>query len=157
MKLTLKQFASALLALAIIGTSVTVRAADEKKAADKAEKKAEAPAGEAAKVKGTPYRGTIVSVDKTAMTVTVKVKVAEKTFTVTSTTKITNATTSKPATIEDVVVGEPVSVYYKTDSGDKPEAISLKFGKKPAKEGEAKPDGEKKPKKEKKTEGEAAM
>ena len=140
-----KSLMAALLAMAVIGTSVTVRAADEKKV----EKKAEAPAGEAAPKRGTPYGGTISAIDKTAMTVTVKKKEAEKSFSITAETKITKA--GKPATFEDGVVGEEVGVYS-MEEGGKNVARSLRFGPKPEKK-----EGEAKPKKEKKADGEAAM
>jgi ribosomal protein S1 len=163
MKTTFKSLAAALLAVAIVGTTATVRAADEAKPEAKAEKKAkaDAPAADAAAPakKGLPYSGTVTAIDKTAMTVTVKKKEAEKTFSITSSTKITKA--GKPATLADGVVGEECGVSY-LDEDSKNVARSFRFGPKPEKKEDAakadapKADGEKKAKKEKKTEGDKA-
>ena len=130
MKSFLKPSMAALLAMSL---ALTLTAHAEKK--EKGEAKAKPEASVAAKAKGLPYGGTLTA--KAADSITVKKKDAEKTFTVTAATKITKD--GKPATLEDGVVGEPVGVYFKADGGDKPEAISLKFGKPPVK-----PAGEKK-------------
>jgi hypothetical protein len=142
MKKSFLPLTAALLAVAVLGTTVTVRAADEAKAEKKAEKKAEAPAGEAAPKRATPYGGTIAAVDKTAMTVTIKKKEAEKTLVVTASTKITKA--GKPATLDDAVVGEEAGASYLEEAG-KNVARSLRFGPKPEKKAtDAKPKKEKK-------------
>ncbi|MFM2293791.1 MAG: hypothetical protein RLZZ350_204 [Verrucomicrobiota bacterium] len=163
MKLQFKALTSALLAVAIVGTTVTVRAADDAKPEKKAEKKAktEAPAEATAAPakKALPYGGTVTAIDKTAMTVTVKKKDAEKTFSITSSTKITKA--GKPATLADGVVGEECGVSFLDEDG-KNVARSFRFGPKPEKKEDAakadapKADGEKPAKKEKKTEGDKA-
>lgn len=130
MKSFLKPTVAALLAMSL---ALTLTAHAEKKEKGEAKAKPEMPA--TAKAKGLPYGGTLTA--KTADSITVKKKDAEKTFAVTAATKINKD--GKPATLESGVLGEPASVYYKNDGSDKPEAISLRFGKPPGK-----PPGEKK-------------
>ncbi|MBI3853759.1 MAG: hypothetical protein HY298_26250 [Verrucomicrobia bacterium] len=78
-----------------------------------------------------PFTGKLTAVDKTAKTI----KVGERTFQITSETKIIKA--GKPATLEDAVVGDAVGgAFRKTDDG-KMAAISVRLGAKP--EGEAGP------------------
>ena len=81
------------------------------------------------KAKGdrAPFRGKIAAVDKTAMTI----KVGERTFAVTSTTKISKG--GQPATFADATVGEEVGGQYKTGTGDKLELLSLRIGPRPEK------------------------
>ena len=83
----------------------------------------------APKTKGdrAPFRGKIAAIDKTAMTL----KVGERTFLVTSTTKITKG--GQPATFADAAVGEEVGGQYKTGTGDKLELLSLRIGPRPEK------------------------
>jgi hypothetical protein len=63
-------------------------------------------------------------VDKIAKTI----KVGESVYQVTSATKITKD--GKPATLEDGVVGEPVSGYVKPTEDGKMRATTLHFGAK---------------------------
>jgi len=63
-------------------------------------------------------------VDKTAKTI----KVGERTFHVTSETRIMKA--GKPATLDDAVVGEEVGGTYKEADG-KLNAVSLRLGPRP--------------------------
>lgn len=97
---------------------------------------------DAAKKKGKsgnlPARGKLVSVDKTAKTITV----GKRIFHVTAETKLEKA--GKPATLDDAVAGEAVGISYKNEGG-KLMALTLRFG--PPPEGKAK--GEKKEKKQK--------
>lgn len=128
--------------LALVATSLvfSVQAAEKKEKGEgkaKAEGKAEAPGQ--AKAKALPYGGTISA--KTADSITVKAKTAEKTFAVTADTKIVKD--GKPAKLDDAVVGDAVGVSYMDNAG-KLEAKSLRLGAKPAK-----PEGEKKAKAEK--------
>jgi len=59
-----------------------------------------------------PFRGTVAAVDKTAKTITV----GERVFQVTSETRIFKQ--EKPATLDDVKVGEAIrGSYKKTDEG----------------------------------------
>ena len=125
--------------LLVLSLTLAISAHAEKR--EKGEGKAKAEASAPAKAKGLPYGGTLSA--KTADSITVKKKDAEKTFAVTAATKISKD--GKPATLADGMVGEPAGVYFKNDGSEKPEAISIKFGKAPAK-----PAGEKKEKAEKK-------
>jgi hypothetical protein len=79
----------------------------------------------ATKTKGAhPFRGKLAAMDKIAKTI----KVGESVYQVTSATKITKD--GKPATLEDGVVGEPVSGYVKPTEDGKMPATTLHFGAK---------------------------
>ena len=119
-----------ILALAVLNTSLTAQAAD-KPAPDKKEKKAN----------HIPFKGKVSAVDKAAKTVTLEGKEKSRTFQVTSETKIHKG--EKPATLDDVTVGEVVTGAYKDNEG-KLETLTLNIGK-PAKD-EKKPKDEKKAK-----------
>ena len=80
-----------------------------------------------------PFHGKLSSIDAAAMTLTV----GERTFVITSTTKISKDGT--PATLAEAVVGEPVSGAYKKGADGKLTATSVHLG--------GKGDGEKKHKK----------
>jgi len=72
---------------------------------------------------GTPFRGTLDSMDTNAMTLTV----GSRTFQVTSTTRITK--NGQPAVLSDGTVGQPVTGYYKTGEDDTTlEAVTVHFG-----------------------------
>ena len=133
MKSVLKIGALSLLAAAIAGLPAQLLAqSTNQPAADK--KAAVAKKEPATKKKGAhPFRGKLAAVDKTAKTI----KVGESIYQVTSETKITKA--GKPATLEDGVVGEPVTGYVKPTEGGKMAATTVHFG---AKAGEK--SGEKK-------------
>lgn len=100
-------------------TSITLSAADKPAPAEKGEKKA---------AKHVPFRGKADAIDKTAKTL----KVGERTFQVTATTKIAKA--GKPASLDEATVGEEVAGAYLQAEGGKLELISLRLGAKPAKE-----------------------
>lgn len=91
------------------------------------------PAAPDAKPKATMFRGKLEAVDKSAMTITVGSQV-KRVVSITSQTKITKG--SKPATLEDGVVGEDVTVSY-TKMGDgadaKYSARYVRFGSTPKK------------------------
>jgi len=126
-----------LIAAAIAGTPTQVFSQQTNK-----HEHAEKPEPKANKSGTIPFHGKLKAVDKTAKTISV----GETTVQITSETKIMKA--EKPATLEDGVIGEPVSGAYKKSADGKLNATTLRFGAKPeAAEGEAKP--EKKPKKEK--------
>ena len=112
-----------------------------------AEKNAPAEAKKEKQPKGMPFNGKIKSVDKTNKTITID-REKSNTFHVTSETKITKA--GKPATFDDVVVGEVVGGQAREKDG-KLVAISLRVGPKPGSESNAKSEGnaEQKPKKKK--------
>lgn len=109
-----------LVAVISVFSSITLIAADKAAPAEKGEKKA-AP-------KHTPFHGKIGSLDKSAKTL----KVGERTFQVTSTTKIVKA--GKPATLDDATIGEEVGGAYLQGEGGKLELMSLRIGAKPEKE-----------------------
>ena len=71
-----------------------------------------------------------------------ELKVGERTFLVTSTTRISKA--GQPATFADATVGEEVGGQYKAGTGDKLELLSLRIGPRPDKSA-APTDGKKKP------------
>jgi hypothetical protein len=79
------------------------------------------------------FNGKLSAIDSKAM----KLTVGERTFEITSDTKITKD--GKPATLADGVVGEPVGGAYKKDPEGKLIATSIHFG--------GKADSEKKHKK----------
>ena len=126
-KSVLKIAALSLLAAALAGTpaqllaqSTNVPAAEKKAAVAKKEP--------ATKKKGPhPFRGKLAAVDKVAKTI----KVGESIYQITSATKITKA--DKPATLEDGVVGDPVSGYVKPTNDGKMAATTVHFGAKAAK------------------------
>ena len=95
----------------------TNKAAMEKKSSDKkdsADKKQTAG----------PFHGKLASLDKSAKTITV----GKRTFRVTPDTKITK--NGKAATIEDGVVAEEISGYFKTAEDGKLVATKVTFGQK---------------------------
>jgi hypothetical protein len=100
----------------------------DKAGAEKAEK---APG----KSEFVPFRGKIDAVDKTAKAV----KVGERTFQITSQTRITKA--GKPATLDDAAVGEEVGGRYKKADDGKLLLQSLRIGPRPE-GGEAKKEGD---------------
>jgi hypothetical protein len=133
LKLFIKTRCATLVAMTLVGAAVSV-AAQDKKGGEAQPVVPTAPAKPAA-VKGVPYGGTISAVDKPGMTLTVKKKEVEKTFTVTANTKIRKA--GQPATFDDAMVGEEAGISY-VESGGKAEALSLRLGPKPEK-----PEGKK--------------
>ena len=78
----------------------------------------------AKKKQAHPFHGKLAAVDKVAKTI----KVGESIYQITSETKITKA--GKPATLEDGVVGEPVSGYVKPTGDGKMTATMVRFGAK---------------------------
>jgi hypothetical protein len=107
----------AILAATVIGMPVRASAEDSTNSAPAAP----------AKAKATTFRGTLSKVDTTAKTITVSNKTkGDRTFEITSETKIMKD--GKPATLEDGVVGEPVSGSYAESSDGKMAAKSIRFG-----------------------------
>jgi hypothetical protein len=118
-----------LLAAAIAGMPMQLLAQSTNKPA--AEKKSAAGKKEstAKKKAAHPFRGKLAAVDQTAKTISV----GESTYQITSETKITKS--GKPATLEDGVIGEPVTGYAKPADGDKMTATTVRFGTKPEEKG----------------------
>jgi hypothetical protein len=71
-----------------------------------------------------PFHGNLAAVDKTAKTI----KLGESVYQITSETKITKG--GNPATLDDGVVGEPVSGYAKPADDGKMAATTVRFGAK---------------------------
>lgn len=129
-KTTLRIAVLSLLAAVLAAGPTQSFAQDKEKKSDKAPaEKKEAPAGE--KKKGQPpLNGKIAAVDKNAKTVTI----GKTTIQITSETRIEKG--GKPATLDDVAVGEQATARIrKTDDG-KNTALGLRVGPRP--EGEAK-------------------
>ena len=127
MKAILRIGALSLLAAAIAAAPAQLLAqSTNKPAADK--KAAVAKKEPAAKKKAAhPFHGKLAAVDKVAKTI----KVGESIYQITSETKIAKA--GKPATLEDGVVGEPVSGFVKPTDDGKMAATSVYFGAKAGK------------------------
>ena len=71
---------------------------------------------------GTPFHGTVGSLDTNAKTLTV----GGQTFDITSKTKITS--NGEPATLADGVPGEKVSGFYRTNQDGGLDAVTVHFG-----------------------------
>jgi hypothetical protein len=116
----------ALLAAVIVTTAVTAGA----QAQPAAKTDTNAPAASTPKKEKARlfWNGKLTAMDKKAMTVTVKKKDTEKTFLVTSETKIRKA--GEAAEFEEGVIGEDASVsYHKTaDTNAVIKAISIRYG-----------------------------
>lgn len=117
-KLVLSGFAG-LLAIALVGTPVALRAQAstnapvvEKKAAKKQTHNA------------IPFRGNVKAIDNNAKTLSV----GKETFQITSETKIIKM--GKPATLADGAVGDMVGGQYRKDADGKLTATSVRFGPK---------------------------
>ncbi len=92
------------------------------------------PGAKPAKKPGAgPFHGKLAALDQAAKTITV----GKRTFQITSETRIRKS--GKPATLEDAVVGEPVSGYVKPSAGGKLLATTVNFGAKPKAAGKSGP------------------
>ena len=118
-----------LLAIAIAGTPFQLPAQSTNKAA--LERKSAAGKTESVPKKKSahPFRGKLAAVDLTAKTI----QVGKSIYYITSATKITKA--GQPATLEDGVVGEPVTGYVKPTEDDKMAATTVRFGPKAEEKG----------------------
>jgi len=127
----LKITALSLLAAALVAAPAAVRAAEK----TNAPAAGESPAKHKNSSETVPFHGKLAAVDTKAMTI----KVGERTFEITSTTKLTKD--GVPATLADAKVGEEVGGAYKRTAGGADKkliATSVRFGAKS--EGE-KPEG----------------
>ncbi len=124
LKSVLRIGAASLLAAAVAGLPLQLLAQTTNKAA--AEKKSTVAKKESAAKKKSahPFHGKLAEVDKVAKTI----KIGESVYLVTSETKINKA--GKPATLEEGVVGEPVSGYAKPTEDGKMAATTVNFGAK---------------------------
>jgi hypothetical protein len=96
------------------------------------------PADAKTEKKAHPFRGKLAAVDKVAKTITV----GKSVYQITSETKLKKS--DKPATLEDGVVGEPVSGYVKPNADGKLVAATVTFGAKTEGKGEGKSPDKKK-------------
>ena len=121
------------LAAALIALPSFLQAADPKPTdAPKTERKA----------RGMPLNGKVSAVERTAKTITVGETEKARVLQVTSESKIYK--NNKPATFDDVLVGEQIGAYVRPNAEGKLEVVTLKTGlaSRPAK---AKPDEKKSP------------
>jgi hypothetical protein len=124
LKSVLRIGAMGLLAAAIAGTPAQLMAQSTNNPTA-AKQTSAAKKDAATKTKGAhPFRGKLAAADKIAKTI----KVGESVYQITSETKITKD--GKPATLEDGVVGEPVTGYVKPAEGGKMAATTVHFGAK---------------------------
>jgi hypothetical protein len=103
--------------------------ADASSAQNRSESTADGEA-KPAKEKGLPFRGTLGSINRSESSITVKGKEKDRVFKITSQTRILKD--GKAAKLDDGVVGEEVAGYAKETASGTLEAISLRFGTKPA-------------------------
>ena len=115
-----KLFALCLVAAVAAFYSINLTAADKPAPTEKGAKKGP---------QHIPFHGKIGAVDKSANTL----KVGDRTFHVTSTTKITKA--GKAAMLDDATAGEEVGGAYHEGESGKLELMSLRIGPKTEKEG----------------------
>lgn len=101
-------------------SSYAVRATDHPNAAEQEK-------SEGKTAKSIPFHGKIEALDKSAKSL----KVGERTFLITSSTKLTKA--GKPVTLDDANVGDEVGGAYREGTTGKLELVSLRIGPKPAK------------------------
>ena len=131
LKSILRIGAVGLLAAAIAGMPVQLLAQSTNKPAT-TKKSAAVKKDAAATKKAHPFHGNLAAVDKTAKTI----KLGESVYQITSETKITKD--GKSATLNDGVVGEPVSGYAKPTDDGKMAATTVRFGAKAEEKGAAK-------------------
>ncbi|MDB6030382.1 MAG: hypothetical protein JWM16_720 [Verrucomicrobiales bacterium] len=101
------------------------------------------PAAAAKKQRPVPFSGSVVAVDKTAKTITIG-KNKLRVFQITGETKINKD--KKPATLDQIVVGEMVGGSYRENADGKLEIVTLNAGER----GKASANEDSKEKKEKK-------
>ena len=96
---------------------------------------------------GLPFRGKISAIDKTLRTLSLAGKEKTRTYQITEGTKIKKD--GKPATIEDLMVGEAVGGYALRNNGSSghPEVVTLNLGKRGAPADLAEPEDSKDEKK----------
>jgi Domain of unknown function (DUF5666) len=115
-----KYIALATIVAAVIATPAVVRAQD-------ASTNTPAATTPAPKKHGAPAaHGKVSAVDATAMTITISGKAGDKTYTVTSDTKITKD--KKPATLADIAVGDMVSIAAKKGEAGALNATAITVG-----------------------------
>src|ERR1039457_2917877 len=121
--------AASLLAAAIAGMPLQLLAQSTNKAAATNKSTTVKKDSTAKKKSAHPFHGNLAAVDKAARTI----KLGESVYQITSETKISKD--GKPATLDDGVVGEPVSGYAKPTNDGKMTATTVRFGAKPEDKG----------------------
>ena len=111
-----KLFGIAVLAAAVMAFPLVARPADPQADAPKTEKKA----------RPVPFNGKVGAVDKAAKTVTLEGREKTRVFQITSETKIRKD--RKPATLDDVQVGERVGGAARESAEGKMEVVTLNVG-----------------------------
>jgi hypothetical protein len=129
LKSILRFGAVSVLAVAIAGMPVQLLAQTTNKPAATKQSGTAQKDSTAKKKSPHPFRGNLAAVDKAAKTI----KLGESVYQITSATKITKD--GKPATLDDGVVGEPVSGYAKPTDDGKMTATTVRFGAKPQDKG----------------------
>ncbi|TLD70487.1 hypothetical protein FEM03_12230 [Phragmitibacter flavus] len=156
-KIQATTFAIALLLISNIGAAETKKPTEEKKAAAKTEvAKKEAPkAAEKSKAKKFPYYGQVAAITKRTLTIKTSEEAPERKIAVTAETQIMK--NDKPATTDDVVVGQWVGGSVEKNAAGEETAATINLS---AKQKKAKPAAkpaaktEKKPAPKTKAEGE---
>ncbi len=82
------------------------------------------------KAKTQTYAGKITAVDKVQKTITVTAKGKDQVFQVTSASRFTKV--AKPATMDDLTVGEEVTVHARAKADGKSEVVTIRAGTKAA-------------------------
>jgi hypothetical protein len=119
----MKKLLTTLLIAAVFATAITLRAQED--ATPKAD--TNAPAAVKKEKDRLFWNGKLTAMDKKAQTITIKKKDAEKTFLVTSKTKIRK--NGEEADFGDGVIGEDASAsYHKGDTNAPIKAISVRYG-----------------------------
>ena len=106
----------AVLTGAILALPYFTQAADAPADAPKTEKKP----------RGMPINGKVGAVDKTAKTITLEGKEKARVFQITSETRIRKD--RKPATLDDVVIGDRVGGFARENADGKMEVVTLNAG-----------------------------
>ena len=124
----------ALLTAALVSTGPATQAAEG------AKDKSAQPPKSVGKQKQMPFRGKVSAVDKTTKTIALEGKEKNRTFQITSASKITKD--GKPAVIDDVIVGQTVGGLAKETAAGKWEVVTLNIGAKAGKAKDAEKKGE---------------
>lgn len=110
-----------------------------------AKKKSDESRAKEPRAKQMPFQGKLGAVDKVNKTITIKGKEKDRTFHVTSNTKLSKD--GKPAVLDDAMVGDEVAGLVRKNADGKVEALLVCFGAKAR--DQAKPKQEKPEKSEK--------
>jgi hypothetical protein len=102
------------------------------------------PAKKAKADKPVSFKGKVTTVDSTAKTITFEAKETSRTVQITSETRLQKA--GKPATLDDVKVGDEIAGQVRKSAAGKESVVSLRIGpkpegKRPKQEGEPKKEG----------------